>query len=439
MHPERLVDDGGIATFAEVGVGETVVMMESTKPSLIRRGASVARFAATTVGIKPDDIAGEYIVYCAGCSLALGDDVRAMVAATAKEVPAPFLMPFTFGEQGRLARGRLEHGNLLEPRAVEVVTPARSIDRCDKAGHRPTSSRHPPHDRSPAMGGPTISTGQAARQAQLQIERLARGGTSTSDERAIVDTLAALPVDVRRETLRLIDGGADRHTVDHLLSDDIDDDALRSRARALIGEARHAGPPPMPERLILSDIDDTVKPHHGDSPSRDVFPGARAFYAALDEGKHGTGTPGDVHFVTARDGVVMNGHRGAQATGIPHNSVSHGGLAFLRGHAGFADGKVKDLELLLQRNPGHPAVLIGDSTQADPVVFERMLAKHDDRVELALIHEIKGFPVPAHIAALDKVVVFSNYVDAATKLHARGLLSDAQLQAVVDEDKATRR
>lgn len=113
VHPERLVDDGGIATFAEVAVGETVVMMESTKPSLIRRGGSVARFAATTAGIKPEDIAGEYIVYCAGCSLALGDDVRAMVAATAKEVPAPFLMPFTFGEQGRLARGRLEHGNLM--------------------------------------------------------------------------------------------------------------------------------------------------------------------------------------------------------------------------------------------------------------------------------------------------------------------------------------
>jgi hypothetical protein len=113
VHPERLVDDGGIATFAEVGVGETVVMMESTRPSLIRRGGSVARFAATTAGLKPEDIAGEYIVYCAGCSLALGDDVRAMVAWTAKEVPAPFLMPFTFGEQGRLTRGRLEHGNLM--------------------------------------------------------------------------------------------------------------------------------------------------------------------------------------------------------------------------------------------------------------------------------------------------------------------------------------
>jgi threonine/homoserine efflux transporter RhtA len=60
---------------------------------------------------------------------------------------------------------------------------------------------------------------------------------------------------------------------------------------------------------VVSDIDDTVKPGKDPNASGAVYPGARAFFAALDAGIDGTDALGDVHFVTARDGVVVRaGH-----------------------------------------------------------------------------------------------------------------------------------
>jgi hypothetical protein len=266
------------------------------------------------------------------------------------------------------------------------------------------------------------------------IEWLARGDTARRREQAIVNLLAALPPAARGQCLRLIDGGADEHDINHLLTEDIDDRVLNAQARQLVDAAR----PFMrsSERIVLSDIDDTVKPYLDPTAHGPVFPGARALYRALDLGADGQGVAGDVHFVTARDGVVVGVDSDLRATGIRYNSVAFAsplaGAASLFGHNdGIRDAKVKNIERLLDRNPASLAIVLGDSTQADPQVFQRLLERRDDRVELAMIHRVQGYPVDPAIASLPKVLVFDTYADAARELQRRGLISEAQLADVL--------
>ncbi len=69
-----------------------------------------------------------------------------------------------------------------------------------------------------------------ARDAEKRILDLAAGNTTARNERAIVDTLAALPVAERGECLRLLEGRNSHHGLDHILRDDVDDVALRNEA-----------------------------------------------------------------------------------------------------------------------------------------------------------------------------------------------------------------
>lgn len=113
LHPERLNDDGSITCFARVNAGDRVLLMESSSAALVRRGGLVSRFAAQQAGLSLDQVVAGLLIYCAGCSLAIGDEVEAMTAGVKKAFAAPFLMPFTWGEQGRLRRSRIDHGNLM--------------------------------------------------------------------------------------------------------------------------------------------------------------------------------------------------------------------------------------------------------------------------------------------------------------------------------------
>lgn len=114
VHPERVHDDGSISCFASVQSGERILMMEASTSSLVRRGGLVNRFALQQAGLAAKDIVASFIIYCAGCSLALGDQVGPMTdGVKGVLVDVPFLMPFTFGEQGRLRRARIDHGNLM--------------------------------------------------------------------------------------------------------------------------------------------------------------------------------------------------------------------------------------------------------------------------------------------------------------------------------------
>lgn len=114
VHPELALADGSLQCFAPFKVGERVLMMEASISSLIRRGGLVSKFALQQQRIEREDVVGGLLIYCAGCSLALGDDVVPMTDGVQKALEGvPFLMPFTYGEQGRLRRNRIDHGNLM--------------------------------------------------------------------------------------------------------------------------------------------------------------------------------------------------------------------------------------------------------------------------------------------------------------------------------------
>jgi hypothetical protein len=279
------------------------------------------------------------------------------------------------------------------------------------------------------------------REAEKRILDLAKGPTSTSKEKELVETLQQLTPEDRGEALRLLDGRNSRHGVDHLIVDDIDNPLLKNEALRLIGEAR----PFMasPGRVIVSDIDDTVKPNKDPSFKGEVYPGARAFYAALDVGKDGSDVVGDIHFVTARDGVAKRAGHTLQETGIEVGSISYGNsiallLAQFGVHKGIENAKVKDILNLIEKNPSRQVVLLGDNVQADPAVFRRVLAQKPEAVELVLIHAVPGFQTPADMAAHPKVVVYTNYLDAADQLLQRGLLTQAQRDAVAADFNAAR-
>jgi hypothetical protein len=48
--------------------------------------------------------------------------------------------------------------------------------------------------------------------------------------------------------------------------------------------------------------------------------------------------------------------------------------------------------------------------------------RQSDRVEIALVHEIRGFPAPAFVRDDPRFIVFRDYAEAKQKLQARGLL-----------------
>ena len=60
------------------------------------------------------EVAGAIIVYCAGCMLAVKDNLTEVQRAIKAELGnIPFIITFTFGEQGCFIDGSNRHGNLM--------------------------------------------------------------------------------------------------------------------------------------------------------------------------------------------------------------------------------------------------------------------------------------------------------------------------------------
>ncbi len=115
VHPEKIIpEDRSLTTFAEVKEGETVVLMHSTKKSLVGRGANVAQWAMNLQGFSKDELAGGLMMYCGGCVLAIQDEMQEMLSKFGDKVsPAPWLAGFSFGEQGCVIPRKVDHGNLM--------------------------------------------------------------------------------------------------------------------------------------------------------------------------------------------------------------------------------------------------------------------------------------------------------------------------------------
>ncbi|TAA45869.1 MULTISPECIES: FIST signal transduction protein [Corallincola] len=113
-HPEHVSDQGGLNLFAEVQVGEEIVLMQGTTESLIGRAGRVAQEAKETLDAERYRIIGGLNIYCAGCMLTVQRQMPDVVASINQVLKgAPFAGAFTFGEQGQFIGGEFAHGNLM--------------------------------------------------------------------------------------------------------------------------------------------------------------------------------------------------------------------------------------------------------------------------------------------------------------------------------------
>jgi hypothetical protein len=274
------------------------------------------------------------------------------------------------------------------------------------------------------------------REAHLAIETLAEEPTNPKNRKSVLAILHSAPKEVRGQIVRLIDGGADKITTRYLLRKMFITNPDRANFAALIEET--APYRVTNEIIVISDVDDTVVPHKGESDTPHIFPGVLRLYQQFDLGPDRQGIPGDLHFVTARDGIVVNGARALEPTGLEVSSVRHGelwsgALSLLKIEGPVEEKKVSNVSVLVERNPTGQLLLFGDSTQADARVYVRILDRYPKRVKWALIHQLDGYPVPKEIRKHERILIFSDYLEAANQLHDRGVITQAQLEIVKSE------
>lgn len=114
-HPSEIFADGSMSFFSSFQENERVVFMAGTKESLKTRIKRVIRLAKENYSHHGDQKPkGAFIVYCAGCFLAIQDEINEVIDNVYAELPTePFLGMFSFGEQGCLYGGENRHGNLM--------------------------------------------------------------------------------------------------------------------------------------------------------------------------------------------------------------------------------------------------------------------------------------------------------------------------------------
>lgn len=114
LHPDKVTPEDGLSLFAAVRAGETLTLMQSGPEALIERAAQVVSSSLEPSGGFAGRPQGALMIFCAGCMLALGEDIhRAAAAIRASYGATPFLCSFTFGEQGGFLNGERQHGNLM--------------------------------------------------------------------------------------------------------------------------------------------------------------------------------------------------------------------------------------------------------------------------------------------------------------------------------------
>lgn len=113
IHPESIGKAGSLRTFCNLEVGARVYAMKGETQRLINRAGRVAEQARKSVEASGKTVAGGLVVYCGGCKIAVGEGIGKVPEAVAAGLgDVPFIVCFTFGEQGRLI-DRNVHGNLM--------------------------------------------------------------------------------------------------------------------------------------------------------------------------------------------------------------------------------------------------------------------------------------------------------------------------------------
>ncbi len=110
-HPQSTTASGSMMLFSEVKEGEVLHYMEGTLDRLITRAGRVITLAHEG---RPQEPIGGIMIYCAGCMLQVKEQMQDVATYMNKAMHyAPFVCPFTFGEQGQFIGGENAHGNLM--------------------------------------------------------------------------------------------------------------------------------------------------------------------------------------------------------------------------------------------------------------------------------------------------------------------------------------
>lgn len=162
--------------------------------------------------------------------------------------------------------------------------------------------------------------------------------------------------------------------------------------------------PETAQRIIVSDIDDTVIETGAaqlwqmvkttlleNVHTRKIFPGVSKFYNALQGGPTGS-EQNPFFYVTSSPwnlrAFIMNVF---EARGTPHGPafMTDWGLSenkLLK--AGHGEHKLAAIKEVLSTYPGLPVILIGDSGEKDPEIYTEIVTGHPGRIEAIFIRDV---------------------------------------------------
>lgn len=113
-HPNGVTPDGALTLFSDIEEGEEILLMTGSKNNLVTRAGRVAESAISAGELKPEQVCGALVIYCAGCMLTVQNEMDKVATGVSHVLQGnPFIGVFTFGEQGCFVGGENRHGNLM--------------------------------------------------------------------------------------------------------------------------------------------------------------------------------------------------------------------------------------------------------------------------------------------------------------------------------------
>ena len=217
-------------------------------------------------------------------------------------------------------------------------------------------------------------------------------------------------------------------------------------------EARFQVPTDAARFLLISDLDDTVVQTgatdklrfartvlFNNATTREVFPGVGAFYRALVGG----GEPVNPAFYVSsspwnlyRQFVGALEHRGVPPGALFLKDFGIDPGKFIKsGHHGHKLARIREV---LETYPDLEAVLVGDSGQEDPEIYQQVVARHPGRVRAIFIRDVTD---DARDRAVDHIardvqargvpmVRVADTVEAAERAAELGLVLEDDVEAV---------
>ena len=215
-------------------------------------------------------------------------------------------------------------------------------------------------------------------------------------------------------------------------------------------------PPPDAQFGVISDLDDTVirtdvlhmlkmvrNTFLGNSRTRLPFAGAAEFYQALQKGTGSTYNP--IYYVSSSAWNLYDlftdffAVRGIPIGPLFLNDVGLSPTYFIR--PGHLEHKFKVIEMLLATHPNLPFLLIGDSSEKDPLVYLQVVQNHPGRIKTVYIRDVaegrRDIPINRVAELMQKggseLVLVRDTVGAAVHAAEKGYINPEALPAIRQE------